>query len=269
MKQNLKVSNMYRLLKRIVKNIRSPINMYRLLKRIVKNMLSPINAKKVLRIFPDANPKEYSNQVTDIKRIDRYMIGRYCGSLEDKVMQSMSCYGVASRFPSDRQYAHVEIGVLFGGSILAKLSVLRRLNKEQTFVAIDPFEGYYQNPEDHVTGIEVSDQNFRENIQKFGFDNETIQIIKKYSRDEQVKSVLSEYKVISLMIDGDHTFDGVRNDWEMYSDMVEPGGHVIFDDYENPVWPDVTRFVNELINSKPQAWEIFGKLGTTLIFKRI
>ena len=78
-------------------------NMYRLLKRIVKNMRSHVNAKKVLRIFPDATPNEYSNQVTAIKRIDRYMIGRYCGSLEDKIMQTMSCYDVASRFPSKLQ----------------------------------------------------------------------------------------------------------------------------------------------------------------------
>ncbi len=243
-------------------------NMYRLLKRIVKNMRSHINAKKVLRIFPDATPNEYSNQVTAIKRIDRYMIGRYCGSLEDKIMQTMSCYDVASRFPSNRQYAHVEIGVLFGGSILAKLSILRRLNKGQTVIAIDPFEGYYQNPEDPVTGIEVSEQNFRENIQKFGFGNEMLQIIKKYSTDKGVKPLLSKYKIISLMIDGDHTYSGIQNDWEIYSNLVESGGYVVFDDFEDPCWPDVTRFVNELIDSKPQAWEIFGKLDTTLILKR-
>lgn len=244
------------------------LNMYRLLKRIVKKIHSVINARKVLKLFPNVTPEEYSNHVRAIRKIDKCMIGRYCGSLEDKIMQTMSCHDLASRFPSNRQYAHVEIGVLFGGSILAKLSILRSLNKKQTVIAIDPFVGYYENPEDPVTGIEVTEQNFRKNIQKFGFDNEMLQIIKKYSTDEGVKPLLSQYKIISLMIDGDHTYSGIQKDWEMYSSLVQSGGYVVFDDFEDPGWPDVTRFVNELIDSRPQGWEVLGKLDTTLILKR-
>ena len=237
-------------------------------KSVLKGLRSRINAKKALKIFPNVTPDEYSNQISAIRKIDKCMIGRYCGSLENKIMQTMSCYDVASRFPSNKQYAHVEIGVLFGGSILAKLSVLKRLNIKQSVIAIDPFEGYYQNPKDPVTGLEVTEQNFRKNIQKFGFDNEMLQIIKKYSTDEGVMPLLSQYKIISLMIDGDHTYSGIRNDWEKYSHLVESGGYVVFDDFEDPCWPDITRFVNELIDSKRQGWEVFGKLDTTLIMKR-
>lgn len=240
----------------------------RSIKNVIKNIRSNTNAKKVLKIFPDVSLDEYLKQVNDINKIGANMIGRYCGSLEDKIMQSMSCYDVASRFPSDKLYAHVEIGVLFGGSILAKLSVLGRLNIRQTVIAIDPFEGYYQNPKDSLTGLEVTEQNFRKNIQKFGFDNQMVRIIKKYSTDDEVKPLLSKYRVISLMIDGNHTYQGVRSDWEKYSDLVQSGGHVIYDDYEDRGWPGVTRFVNELIGSKPQGWKVFGKLDTTLILKR-
>lgn len=241
---------------------------YRFLKGIIRNVYSNINAKKSLKMFPNVTADEYTNQVNTIKKIDMDMIGRYCGSLEDKIMQTMSTYDVALRFPSNRQYAHVEIGVLFGGSVLAKLFVLRRLNVKQSIIAIDPFEAYYQEEKDLLTGVEVTEQNFIENIQKFGFDNELVRIVRKYSTDEEPKRVLSKYKIISLMIDGDHTYEGIRSDWEGYSDLVESGGYVIFDDYEDPAWPDVTRFVNELIGSEPQGWKILGKLDTTLIMKR-
>jgi predicted O-methyltransferase YrrM len=33
-----------------------------------------------------------------------------------------------------------------------------------------------------------------------------------------------------LFIDGDHTFEGVKKDWEMYSPLVRPGGLIVFHD---------------------------------------
>jgi predicted O-methyltransferase YrrM len=33
-----------------------------------------------------------------------------------------------------------------------------------------------------------------------------------------------------LFIDGDHTYDGVKQDFEMYSPMVRPGGIIVFHD---------------------------------------
>lgn len=241
--------------------------------RILRGMIGKINsnfkAKEVRNFFKDVDSQEYLHQLKTIKQIDKHMIGRYCGSLADKMMQSMSTYDVCLKFPSNRQYAHVEIGVLFGGSILAKLSILKRLNVPQSVIAIDPFEGYYEQSKDPATGLKVNEENFRNNISKFGFDNCNIKIIKKYSNDQQINSLISEYKVISLMIDGDHSYAGIKNDWEQYSRLVERGGYVIFDDYDEPLWPDVTKFVNELLSSKLQGWELLGKLDTTLILKRI
>ncbi len=33
-----------------------------------------------------------------------------------------------------------------------------------------------------------------------------------------------------LFIDGNHTFEGVKADFEMYSGLVRPGGLIVFDD---------------------------------------
>ena len=238
------------------------------IKTAIKDVRSNIKAKKVLNIFPRVSRTEYLAQISEIKKIDKDMIGRYCGSLEDKIVQSMCCYDLATRFPSSPRYCHVEIGVLFGGSILAKLSVLKRLNVEQTIVAIDPFEGFYGEAKDPLTELKVSEDILLRNIEKFGFDPHMVRIVKRRSTDPQVKHVLSEYKVISLMIDGDHTYAEVRGDWESYSDLLQIGGRVIFDDYEEPAHPDVTTFVNELIEQKSPQWEIVGRLDTTFVIQR-
>ncbi len=53
-----------------------------------------------------------------------------------------------------------------------------------------------------------------------------------------------------LFIDGDHTYEGVKADWENYKDVVCPGGIVAFHDIEYSEeengWIDVPDFWNEI-----------------------
>lgn len=47
---------------------------------------------------------------------------------------------------------------------------------------------------------------------------------------DHLKSILPPEGIDFLFIDGDHTYDGVRRDFEMYSPLVRPGGLVAFHD---------------------------------------
>jgi predicted O-methyltransferase YrrM len=47
----------------------------------------------------------------------------------------------------------------------------------------------------------------------------------------RLKNVLpGDGKVDFLFIDGDHTYEGVKADFEMYSGLVRPGGLIVFHD---------------------------------------
>jgi len=46
----------------------------------------------------------------------------------------------------------------------------------------------------------------------------------------QVEQIIGRTKVDFLFIDGDHSFEGVKKDFEMYSPLVRPGGVVAFHD---------------------------------------
>lgn len=46
----------------------------------------------------------------------------------------------------------------------------------------------------------------------------------------KAESLFEGKPVDLLFIDGDHTYDGVKKDWEMYSPLVRPGGIVVFHD---------------------------------------
>jgi predicted O-methyltransferase YrrM len=46
----------------------------------------------------------------------------------------------------------------------------------------------------------------------------------------RVESVLRENRLDFLFIDGDHSYNGVRQDWELYGPLVRSGGMVAFHD---------------------------------------
>jgi predicted O-methyltransferase YrrM len=47
---------------------------------------------------------------------------------------------------------------------------------------------------------------------------------------EKVKQIFGGAEIDFLFIDGDHTYEGVKQDWEMYSGLVRKGGIVAFHD---------------------------------------
>jgi len=70
----------------------------------------------------------------------------------------------------------------------------------------------------------------------------------------QLKSLLpGDGKVDFLFIDGDHTYEGVKADFEMYSPLVRPGGLVVFHDickHAEAVNCQVDRFWHEVKNER-------------------
>jgi predicted O-methyltransferase YrrM len=69
---------------------------------------------------------------------------------------------------------------------------------------------------------------------RFAWDRQKIHLIRADSHDAstltEVQRVLGGRSVDFLFIDGDHTYEGVRQDWSMYSPLVRPGGLVAFHD---------------------------------------
>lgn len=61
-----------------------------------------------------------------------------------------------------------------------------------------------------------------------------VQFVKGDSHDEttkqKVKEILGDKQLDLLFIDGDHSYEGVKQDYEMYRDLVRPGGIIAFHD---------------------------------------
>jgi len=52
----------------------------------------------------------------------------------------------------------------------------------------------------------------------------------KISTLESLKEILNNRKIDVAYIDGDHTYSGVKKDYEMYRSLIKPGGLIVFHD---------------------------------------
>ena len=70
-----------------------------------------------------------------------------------------------------------------------------------------------------------------------------------------------------LFIDGDHRYEAVKQDFELWSPHVAPGGWVVFDDATEH-YPGVVRFTNELL-ADGAHWQHQQKTASTETFRKI
>ena len=145
----------------------------------------------------------------------------------------------------------VEIGTRMGGTLFlfAKVST-----QDSTIVSID-------FPDGHGGGYPKSREGF---YKSFAQPNQQIHLLKADSHalvtSSQLKSILRGQPIDLLFLDGDHSYEGVKMDYEMYSPLVRPGGLVAFHDNKptkSNEWSGVIPFWDE-IKGKTNSSEFFG-----------
>jgi predicted O-methyltransferase YrrM len=89
---------------------------------------------------------------------------------------------------------------------------------------------------------------------------------------ENVKAALGGNALDLLYIDGDHSYQGVKSDFEMYSSLVRPGGLIVFHDvalhevrhdcHVSELWDELKGLypATELIQDSNQGWAGIGIL---------
>ncbi len=82
---------------------------------------------------------------------------------------------------------------------------------------------------------------------------------------EEVRSELAGTPVDFLFIDGDHTYEGVKQDFELYSPLLYEGGIVAIHDIASSLVPGVGRFWSELAATHQTEERIDSELGIGLV----
>jgi predicted O-methyltransferase YrrM/predicted nucleic acid-binding Zn-ribbon protein len=199
-----------------------------------------------------------------VQQIEAVCEGRLATTSEDAVARVL-----AARACQTDKLKVLEIGVLFGiGAAFMHTALVSFYNKVELFL-LDPFDGYYGTENlDPLTGQAITRSAVERNMKRAAIDPTDVHYLEGLSTDD---SILKQAKAAGpfdvLVIDGDHSYDGVKADFERYAEFVVEDGILIVDDYGSEDWPEVTRYVNEIV-SKDERFDEVGILSRTAIFKR-
>lgn len=189
-------------------------------------------------------------------------LGRLAGHVHDVALRILAARGLGG------QELHIiEIGALFGVNAIILYDLLSCYYRRVQLTLIDPLEGYYGSGSDGSTGLPVSRYILERNLRQMGVPSENWRIVQRSSHDPEVLTELGDRTCQFLFIDGDHSYEGVRNDLERFAPLVSNGGLVVFHDYHSHNWPDVTRAVDKLAMARKDL-ELVGAEWETAIFRK-
>jgi len=163
----------------------------------------------------------------------------------------------------------VEIGSARGKSACAVGLALRR-NGGGRLYAIDPHSPTNWNDTGSVDSFGL----ITEHLRKAGV-GEFVEIVRKTSNDAAKGW---DRKIDLIFIDGDHSYEGVKADWELFLPHLNEFGVVVFHDTLWDIRPDgihnradmgVPRFVDELRAAGYPVITIDQNFGVSLVQPRI
>jgi len=177
--------------------------------------------------------------------IERQLDGRLATSIEDILLRSL-----VARAVKGPRIDVLEIGTLFGVGVSVMFDALVNHYEDIHFTLLDPLEGYYNASQaDILTGQRIDERTLRRNLERAGMSEDQFTLIKKMSTDNDAIKAAAERQYDLLIIDADHSYAGVKSDFENYARRVKLGGYIIFDDYGSADWPDVQDYVDSEISS--------------------
>ena len=136
---------------------------------------------------------------------------------------------------------YLEIGVHNGCSMSY---VLQSDYKVENCYGIDLFENtFYKDT--------LNKNKIFNNLQLLNKNKNNIKLIKGNSRSKEIINSINNINFDIIFIDGDHTYEGVKNDFLNYYKLLNETGIMIFDDYNQaPNNKGVYKFINEIKNNK-------------------
>ncbi len=192
-----------------------------------------------------------------ISYLEDNCLGRLAGDVQDAILRILIGMSTAGK-----EVNILEIGTLFGVNSIILHDILSCYFEKVNLTLIDPLDGYYAKGKlDVLTGLPVDPSILERNFNRAMIARNDWRVIQARSSDKAALEAASGKSYDIVFVDGDHSYQGVKRDFELYAPLVTEAGYMVFDDYHNDGWPDVTKVVDELVMKSPQftcvglAWE--------------
>jgi cephalosporin hydroxylase len=116
-------------------------------------------------------------------------------------------------------------------------------------------------------GTPIAEEIVLKNVERLNVHKNKYTYLKGNSQSELMVGSLKEIVegIDILFIDGDHSYQGVINDFNLYKDLVKVGGYIIFDDYnDHECSPEVKGAVNQIVEIYCKEYNVIGTIKNTL-----
>lgn len=165
----------------------------------------------------------------------------------------------------------LEIGTLYGLFSPALVKQFRQLGQFRQLTVIDPLVGHQvqtgRDAEPDFTGTPVTAQVARHNFSVGALGQEDVHLIEGYSTEPTVQAEISGREFAVVVVDGDHSEDGVYADLCWVETLVAPGGLVVMDDFGDPAWAGVERATRRYLADGGRL-ELLGQVATSAYLRR-
>ena len=126
----------------------------------------------------------------------------------------------------------MEIGTKQGGNFNGLCHIYNG-HKISVDLVGGPYGGWATNEHPYMGNIVFKrDKYFRSNFKNVHMIHGNSRYV---STRLQIEKILGNKKLVLLYIDGDHTYEGVKADFEFYKDLVHKNGMIVFHDINDSV----------------------------------
>ncbi|GGV49262.1 class I SAM-dependent methyltransferase [Streptomyces griseoflavus] len=137
----------------------------------------------------------------------------------------------------------LEIGTLYGMFSAGLVRMMERDGRSPALTIVDPFAGVQLQPgtdrRPDPTGAPVDERAVRTNLGLAGPAGAAARVQRGFSEDPGTRAAVSDRGYGVIVVDGDHSAEGVAQDLRWAEEIAAPGGVVVLDDYGDPSWPGI------------------------------
>lgn len=166
----------------------------------------------------------------------------------------------------------LEIGTLHGLFASALVRMVHRAGIEPDLTIVDPLAGAQLQPGTSTgadpTGTPVREDVVRANL-ALGGSRASLdaRIQQGFSSDPEVRAAVADREYGVIIVDGDHSEEGVRADLEWVEEIAAPGGIVVLDDYGDVAWPGVQDALDKHLVGGTSRLRMLGRVATSAFLR--
>lgn len=203
--------------------------------------------------------------------LESLAVGRLAGSTKNVCGKLATVPLLAASAPPSGNEDVLEIGTLYGLFSATLMRMLHRAGIEARLTIVDPLVGSQLQPGTHEaadpTGTPVRMDVVRANLALGGQAGADARIEKGFSGDPGTRAAVSDRKYGVIIVDGDHSKEGVLADLEWAEDITAPNGIVVLDDYSDGRWPGVKEALDAHLATGSSRLTLLGKVSTSAFLR--